>query len=107
MLVFVEGVRVGDMEPGRPSSPFIARDREGTSDYATGLYKYANGRLDDHRLRTWMTQRLMLDCGLDHVDAQLVSGTAIEACRKRRGRRATFGFHAPGRPASVARRLTA
>lgn len=83
------------------------RSGKEASNYARELYRYANGRLDDHSLFPWMTQPLMLDCGLDHADARSISDTEIDACRKRRCRwgilrRQTFGIST-----NVARRLAA
>jgi hypothetical protein len=52
------------------------------ADYAAALYRYAGGRLDDRSLRSWMAQRLVLDRGLDRLDARLLSAASIEASRE-------------------------
>ena len=55
----------------------FARRRDSRGAYAAELYRYANGRVDEQRLRAWMTQRLMLDCGLGHAVAQALSDRTI------------------------------
>jgi hypothetical protein len=68
------------IQPSRLSAPVSPRSGQGTtSAYATALYGYADGRLEDKGLRAWMTQRLMLDLGVDHAYARFVSATTIDA----------------------------
>jgi len=95
------------MQSLRLSDPFTARSDDRGSNYATALYTYADSRLDDRSLRLWMTQRLVLDCGLEHAYARIVSDTAIDACRKSHGRWSSLGLHAIRGSATAARRLAA
>jgi hypothetical protein len=45
--------------------------------YARGLYGYAGTRLEPASLHAWMIQRLMIDVGLGHADALLVTDTVL------------------------------
>jgi hypothetical protein len=45
--------------------------------YAHELVLYAGGRLDAHALHAWITQRLMLDFELDHVEAAVLAHQAV------------------------------
>jgi hypothetical protein len=68
--------------------------RDEPPSYAHELVLYAGGRLDAHALHAWITQRLVLDLDLDHLEAEVL---AHEAMRDVARRRRYFSAPRPGR----------
>jgi hypothetical protein len=65
--------------------------------YARALRDWANGRLDETTLRHWMTQRLIVDCALDHSHAELAVDRVLQETHSYRPRHHRHVLHAPHR----------